>query len=157
MGNFSVGRFASRKQTWTTPDAIFAPLQAEFGFTLDAAASSENARAPLFFTEQQDGLSQDWGCHTVWLNPPYGETIGGLAAWVRKAYSASLSGATVVMLIPARTNTAWFHDYCLAHGEVRFIKGRPKFGDADHGLPQPLCLVIFRGAPQEQGQALAAE
>jgi phage N-6-adenine-methyltransferase len=144
MAKFDANRFASRKQDWTTPDGLFEPLQAEFNFTLDAAASPENARAPLFFTANEDGLEQDWGHHTVWLNPPYGDGVGGLAAWVRKSADAAAKGATVVMLIPARTNTVWFHDYCLALAEVRFIKGRPKFGGAIHGLPQPLCLVIFR-------------
>lgn len=151
MAGFNANRFASRKQDWTTPDEIFAPLHAEFGFTLDAAASVENARAPAYFTAEQNGLKQNWGRHVVWLNPPYGETTGGLSAWVAKSVDAASKGATVVMLIPARTNTVWFHDHCLARGEVRFIKGRPKFGDADHGLPQPLCLVIFRpDCPKER-------
>lgn len=147
MADFSQ-RFESRKQDWTTPRDLFDTLNAEFGFTLDAAASAENALAPIFFTAETDGLSQDWGQNTVWLNPPYGETPGGLSAWVKKAAAEAEKGATVVMLIPARTNTVWFHDYCLRQGEVRFIKGRPKFGGAVHGLPQPLCIVIFRPKTQ---------
>ena len=82
--------------------------------------------------------------NVVWLNPPYGETSGKLSDWIKKAVTEADAGATVVMLIPARTNTNWFHDLCLKRGEVRFVRGRPKFGGADHGLPQPLCLVIFR-------------
>jgi site-specific DNA-methyltransferase (adenine-specific) len=143
MADFAT-RFCSRRQDWTTPDEIFRPLNAEFGFTLDAAATPENSRAPLFFTEQDDAMKQDWGRHVVWLNPPYGDGGYRLSDWVQKAHEASLADATVVMLIPARTNTVWFHDYCLARAEVRFVRGRPKFGDADHGLPQPLCIVIFR-------------
>jgi phage N-6-adenine-methyltransferase len=137
-------RFSSERQEWHTPAGLFWPLEDEFHFTLDAAASIDNAVATDFFTETDDGLAQDWGSHVVWLNPPYGAAASRLSDWVRKAHQASLGGATVVMLIPARTNTSWFHDYCLRHGEVRFIRGRPKFGDAIHGLPQPLCIVVFR-------------
>jgi phage N-6-adenine-methyltransferase len=137
-------RFQSARQDWTTPDSVFEPLRAEFGFTLDAAASAENTRAAAYFTAADDGLRQDWGHHVVWLNPPYGSGGAPLKSWVQKAYEASVRGATVVMLIPARTNTEWFHTYCLERAEVRFIRGRPKFGNADHGLPLPLCLVVFR-------------
>ena len=142
-------KFESAKQDWTTPDELFFPLDKEFDFTLDAAADSKNTRAPLYFTSEDNGLAQDWGVHTVWLNPPYGERAGKLSDWVKKAADAAVKGATVVMLIPARTNTNWFHDDYLKSGEVRFIKGRPKFGGADHGLPQPLCLVIFRPIQNE--------
>jgi phage N-6-adenine-methyltransferase len=137
-------KFESAKQDWETPDDLFVPINAEFGFTLDAAANQQNARAPKFFTIQDDGLSQDWGKNIVWLNPPYGEKAAKLSDWIKKSLDASIQGATVVLLIPARTNTNWFHDLCLKHGEVRFIRGRPKFGGAKHGLPQPLCFVIFR-------------
>lgn len=148
MADFA-GKFESAKQDWETPDDVFLPLHAEFNFTLDAAASSTNRKAPFYFDEQSDGLAQDWGAHVVWLNPPYGDGAAPISEWVEKALRASYRGATVVMLIPARTNTNWFHDLCLAHGEVRFVRGRPRFGDAEHGLPQPLCIVIFRpmGAP----------
>ena len=146
-------KFESAKQDWTTPETLFAPLHAEFHFTLDAAADANNTKANSFFSLDDDGLAQDWGTHTVWLNPPYGARAGRLVDWVKKALTASQTGATVVMLIPARTNTNWFHDLCLAHGEVRFIKGRPKFGDAPHGLPQPLCLVIFRPKGDSHAQS----
>ena len=142
MADFS-SRFSSRRQDWTTPRDIFDPLNVEFNFTLDAAASPKNALAATFYTKTDDAMARDWGQHVVWLNPPYGDGYR-LSDWVAKAHRASVGGATVVMLIPARTNTVWFHDYCLALAEVRFIKGRPKFGDADHGLPQPLCIIIFR-------------
>jgi site-specific DNA-methyltransferase (adenine-specific) len=137
-------RFESAKQDWTTPDDLFEPYQKEFKFTLDAAADKKNARAKKFFTQRDDALTQSWGNHRVWLNPPYGARTGTLQQWVRKAHQESTSGATVVMLVPARTNTNWFHDICLAHGEIRFIRGRPKFSGMPHGLPQPLCVVIFR-------------
>ena len=143
MGKF-VGKFESARQDWETPQEFFAPIDAEFHFTLDAAASATNAKASAFFSEEDDGLAQPWGEHIVWLNPPYGVGKKPISAWVEKAHRESLTGATTVMLIPARTNTNWFHDFCLAKGEVRFVRGRPKFGGADHGLPQPLCLIIFR-------------
>ena len=144
MAKFA-GKFDSAKQEWETPDSLYDPLAKEFRFTLDAAADGKNARCKKFFTKEQDGLKQDWGKNTVWLNPPYGAKTHKISDWIKKSYAASLEGATVVVLIPARTNTEWFHQYCLAHAEVRFVRGRPKFGGATHGLPQPLCLVIFRG------------
>lgn len=143
MASFA-GKFESAKQEWTTPDSLFDPVNAEFKFTLDAAADETNKRAEKFFDATDDGLSQDWGRHVTWLNPPYGARTGKLSDWVKKAFESSKLGATVVMLIPARTNTNWFHDVCLKYGEVRFVRGRPKFGGAEHGLPQPLCFVIFR-------------
>lgn len=143
MAGFA-GKFDSTRQDWTTPDDVFDPINAEFGFTLDAAADKDNKRAEKFFCEEDNALEKDWGDNIVWLNPPYGQKNGSLKDWVKKSYEESQKGATVVMLIPARTNTVWFHDYCLDKGEVRFIKGRPKFGGATHGLPQPLCFVIFR-------------
>jgi phage N-6-adenine-methyltransferase len=123
-------------------------MVADFTFTLDAAASAETARASAFFTKAHEALSADWGAHPVWCNPPYGDAAARLSDWVKKAHSAAHFGATVVLLIPARTNTSWFHDYCLRDGEIRFIRGRPRFGGAHHGLPQPLCFVIFRPPAQ---------
>lgn len=143
MGKFG-GKFESARQDWETPIDLFESLNKEFQFSLDAAASEGNAKVANFLTEKDDGLSVTWGTHVVWLNPPYGDGKKSISSWVKKAYGESLTGATTAMLIPARTNTNWFHDFCLAHGEVRFIRGRPKFGGADHGLPQPLYFVIFR-------------
>ena len=143
MADFN-GKFESARQDWETPMDLFQPLDDEFAFTLDAAASAENSKASKFFTKDDDGLLQDWGTETVWLNPPYGDGSAKLSEWFAKAYKSSQKGAIVVILIPARTNTSWFHDFCLRYGEIRFIKGRPRFGNAEHGLPQPLCIVIFR-------------
>lgn len=146
MSGFKKGRFESSKQDWSTPDSLFDPLDIEFGFTLDAAASEHNTKCARYISEQTNGLETPWGFNeTVWVNPPYGASVNGLKRWCEKALNETYNGNTSVLLIPARTNTIWFHDICLAHGEVRFIKGRPKFGDSPHGLPQPLCLVIFRG------------
>jgi len=131
--------FSSVKQDWITPDEIFDPLNDEFHFTLDVSASPENTRCHDFFSEGDDGLTKDWN-GSCWMNPPFNKK----SQWIKKAYQESLKGATVACLIPARTNTNWFHDYCLRYGEVRFIRGRPKFKGAKHGLPQPLAIVVFR-------------
>lgn len=131
--------FSSDTDEWPTPRAFFDALHAEFGFELDVCATPENAKCPRYFTRGDDGLARDWRGR-CWMNPPYGRGIG---AWVRKAYEASLSGALVVCLVPARTDTAWWHDYC-AKGEVRFVRGRLKFGDAKHSAPFPSAVVIFR-------------
>ena len=137
------GKFDSVRQDWETPTGLFDSVDSEFHFTLDVAASDINKKVERFISQDQDAMTVPWGTNICWLNPPYGKGYR-LSEWVEKAYDESLTGATTVMLIPARTNTNWFHDYCLKHGEVRFVRGRPKFGGADHGLPQPLCFVIFR-------------
>ena len=143
MANF-FGKFNSNKQEWETPLDLFEKLNHEFNFTLDLAADSTNHKCENYFTEQDDALQQSWH-GTCWLNPPYGNKSYRLEHWIKKAYSETNdSDCTVVMLIPARTNTKWWHDYCMTAAEVRFICGRPKFGDAKHGLPQPLAIVVFR-------------
>lgn len=135
--------FSSASDNWPTPQAFFDALHAEFALDLDVCASAENAKCPRFFSANDDGLSQEWRGR-CWMNPPYGRGIG---AWVRKAYEASLAGALVVCLVPARTDTSWWHDYC-AKGEVRFVRGRLKFGDAKNAAPFPSAVVIFH--PQSQ-------
>jgi site-specific DNA-methyltransferase (adenine-specific) len=139
--------FHSDRQDWTTPPEVFDPLHREFCFDLDAAASADNSLAPSFISKEEDALRTEWGeGRRVWVNPPFGtKGNGSLKQWVTRAYEQSRKGNLVVILIPARTNTTWFHDICLTHGEVRFIKGRPKFGGAKHGLPWPLCLIVFNG------------
>lgn len=140
MGKFG-GKFDSATVEWATPQGMFDEYDAEFGFTLDVAATAENSKCADYFTKEVDGLSQEWS-GVCWCNPPYGRAM---KLWLQKAVDESANGVTTACLIPARTNTAWFHDLCLKHGEVRFVRGRPKFGGADHGLPQPLALVIFHG------------
>jgi phage N-6-adenine-methyltransferase len=112
-----------RADDWETPPEVFGPLDREFGFTLDVAASAANAKCAAFLTTDDDGLVADWGANVCWCNPPYGAIIG---RWVRKAWLASKYGATVVMLVPARTDTAWWHDYAIK-GDVRFLRGRVYF------------------------------
>lgn len=131
---------SSKSQDWATPPDFFAALHARFAFTLDAAASAENAKCTHYFTPEQDGLSQNWGGQRVWCNPPYGREIG---KWVRKGYEeAQKPGTLVVMLLPSRTDTAWYHDYC-TRGVIRHLRGRLKFGDGSCPAPFPSMLVLF--------------
>jgi len=137
-------KFESRKQEWETPRDLFGRLNQEFGFTLDLAADASNTKCNTYYTAEADALTLPW-CGVCWLNPPYGSRHHRLSDWVRKAYrEAQKPDCTVVMLIPARTNTHWWHDYCMKADEIRLLNGRPKFGDAKHGLPQPLAIIVFR-------------
>jgi len=134
--------FSSKTDEWETPQALFDELDREFGFTLDVCALPENAKCDLFFTPETDGLSQSWKGHICWMNPPYGREIG---KWVKKAYEESQRGATVVCLLPARTDTRWFHDYIYGKAEIRFLRGRIKFVGAENSAPFPSMIVIYRG------------
>jgi phage N-6-adenine-methyltransferase len=138
--------FSSATDLWATPQEFFDRCDADFAFTLDVCATPENAKCARFFTAADDGLAQDWS-GTCWMNPPYGREIG---RWMRKAYESSLSGATVVCLVPARTDTRWWHDYAM-RGEIEFIRGRLKFGNAKTNAPFPSALVVFR--PQAMARA----
>lgn len=120
--------------------AIFDQLDAEFHFTCDVCALPENAKVPeRFFTPEQDGLQQPW-TGVCWMNSPYGREIG---KWMKKAWEESQKGVTVVCLVPARTDTSWFQTYAL-RGEVRFLRGRLKFGDSKNAAPFPSAIVVFR-------------
>lgn len=132
--------FSSKTDLWDTPQAFFDELDAEFHFTLDACALPENAKCARYFTPEMDGLSKKW-VGVVWCNPPYGREIG---AWVQKAAEAAEAGTEVVMLLPARTDTRWFHDYIYGRAEIRFVKGRLKFGGRDNSAPFPSMVVVFR-------------
>lgn len=133
--------FSKKTVEWETPQALFDGLDAIYHFTLDAAATPENAKCERFFTAEDDGLKQSWAGETVWCNPPYGRQIN---AWVKKAWEESRQpGTRVVMLLPARTDTAWFHDYAMK-GFVKFLKGRVKFGGAKNSAPFPSMLLFFK-------------
>lgn len=134
---------SSRTDDWATPAEYFARVDAEHGpFDLDACASPENAKCDRYFTRDDDGLAQPW-TGRVWMNPPYGRTIGD---WMRKAWESSQSTAElVVCLVPARPDTRWWHEYAM-RGEIRFVKGRLKFGDGANSAPFPSALVVFRNA-----------
>lgn len=131
--------FSAASAEWPTPEVAFNALNEEFGFTLDPCATHHNHKCPKYYTEQEDGLHQTWAPETVFMNPPYGRSID---RWVRKAHLESLQGATVVCLLPARTDTAWWHDYCM-RGQIRFIRGRLKFAGHDNSAPFPSAIVIF--------------
>ncbi len=134
--------FSSNKYDWETPQRLFDQLNTEFQFTLDVCATRENTKCRRFFSPEQDGLSQPWGGEICWCNPPYGREVG---KWVGKALNESIwNGATVVMLLPARTDTAWFHKYIYGKAEVRFLKGRLKFGGAKNSAPFPSMIAVFR-------------
>ncbi len=137
--------FSSETDMWATPQALFDELHREFEFTLDVCATTGNAKCPAFYDEATDGLEQDW-MGTCWMNPPYGDAI---AKWVTKAYTAAQGGATVVCLLPARIDTGWWWD-CCRYGEVRFLRGRLKFGDATNSAPFPSAVVIFGPSIQER-------
>ena len=131
--------FSSETDLWATPQAYFDTVAKEFPFALDVCAMPENAKCPKYFSPETDGLTQEW--HGVcWMNPPYGRVIG---KWVKKAYESAKDGATIVGLLPARTDTKWFHDYIYGKSEIRFIRGRLKFGGCANSAPFPSMLVIW--------------
>jgi len=151
--------FSSKSDEWETPQDFFDKLDKEFRFTLDPCATHENAKCKKYYTKKENGLYQSWAGETVFMNPPYGREVG---KWVKKAYYSSLKPNTIVVcLIPSRTDTRWFHDYCLK-GEIRFIKGRLKFQnrllpswreDGTHKVnpaPFPSMIVIFGVPPKRR-------
>lgn len=133
--------FSSKTNDWATPQDLFDKLNNHFNFTLDVCASSDNTKCSEYFTEEDDGLKQDWTATpgAAWMNPPYGREIG---KWMHKAYETGQQGKTVVCLVPARTCTAWWHDYA-AKGDVLFLRGRLKFGNAKNSAPFPSAIVVF--------------
>lgn len=130
--------FSSATDLWSTPQDFFDKLNAVYGFTLDACAMPENAKCARYYTREQDGLKQPWD-GVVWCNPPYGRGIG---AWLQKGYESAKQGATVVMLIPSRTDTRWWHEYAMK-GQIEFVKGRLKFGGAKFNAPFPCAVITF--------------
>ena len=131
--------FSSKTDLWSTPQDLFDDLDRVYRFEVDVCATPENAKCAVFYTREQDGLAQDWR-GTCWMNPPYGREIG---KWVSKArLSAEENGATVVCLLPARTDTRWWHEHC-SLGHITFIKGRLKFGGSKNGAPFPSAIVVF--------------
>lgn len=140
----------AKTDEWETPRYLFDQLNDEFRFTLDVCATKENAKCSKYFTREENGLSQDWGCETVWCNPPYGRSI---KYWVWKCLLHSIGGGVAVMLIPARTDTKWFHEYIYCNkklAEVRFVRGRIKFGGSKHNAPFASMIVVFRGKENER-------
>lgn len=129
--------FSSKTELWSTPQKFFDALSMLYGpFDIDVCADKSNAKCSIYFSEIDNGLAQTW-TGKCWMNPPYGRDIG---KWMKKA---SESNATVVCLVPARTDTKWWHDYAMK-GEITFVKGRLKFGDAKNSAPFPSAVVVFR-------------
>jgi site-specific DNA-methyltransferase (adenine-specific) len=135
--------FSSVTDEWYTPIDFYNELNKEFNFNLDPCATDINHKCAKYFTKEDNGLLQSWGGYNVFCNPPYGRAI---TAWVEKAYKeAKKDNTLIVMLLPARTDTKWFHNFIYNKAEIRFIKGRLKFGGCKSSAPFPSMVVIYRG------------
>lgn len=136
----NAGLMSSKTDLWATPQAFFDEQILLYGpFDIDVCADASNAKCKKFFDKNVDGLKQEW-VGTCWMNPPYGKEIG---LWMKKAKESAEDGATVVCLVPARTDTKWWHDYAMK-GQITFIRGRLKFGDSKNSAPFPSALVVFK-------------
>jgi phage N-6-adenine-methyltransferase len=136
--------FSSATGDWATPQDFFDKLNWRFGpFSLDPCSSEDNAKCEKFYTVEDNGLLQDWTGETVFVNPPYGR---GIDKWIKKGFEAGKDSNTrVVMLIPSRTDTKYWHDYVMKASQVHFIKGRLKFGASKNSAPFPSAVVVFDG------------
>lgn len=130
--------FSSKTDLWATPQGFFDKYNLRYGFTLDVCATAENAKCAKFYTVKENALIQPWQ-GICWMNLPYGRGIGH---WMAKAYASFCAGATVICLVPARTDTNWWHDYAMK-GEIEFIKGRLKFGGHNNSAPFPSAIVAY--------------
>ena len=140
--------FSSKSTKWATPQDFYDELNKVHNFTLDPCASDKNHKCKKYFTEKDDGLAQSWAAESVFMNPPYGRDI---KKWLKKAWQeGQKSGTKVVCLIPARTDTKYWHDYCMNAAKIHFIKGRLKFGDSKNSAPFPSALVIFDSTSNRQ-------
>lgn len=139
--SINTGLFSSASCEWSTPQYLFDELNQRYCFTLDPCATKENAKCSMYFTKEDDGLQQKWSGR-VFMNPPYGRDIG---MWIRKAYDSvkNNDAELVVCLLPSRTDTKWFHEYCLK-GEITYIRGRLKFGNSKVSAPFPSIIVVFK-------------
>ena len=139
--------FSSKSSEWETPQKLYDYLNLEHNFTLDPCATEQNAKCEKYFTSEDDGLNKSWGGERVFVNPPYGRDI---KKWVKKAYEEGQKPNTVVVcLIPSRTDTKYWHQYCMKAWKIHFIKGRLKFKNKFNigGLnsaPFPSAVVIFK-------------
>lgn len=133
--------FSSATDEWSTPQHIFDEWDRDYHFDLDVCATPDNTKCNKFFTRADDGLAQVW-TGSCWMNPPYGRNIG---LWVEKAWRSVDKELAdfVVCLLPARTDTKWFHDYCWKYGRVYFIRGRLKFGGSTNSAPFPSMITVF--------------
>jgi len=140
MKRINKGMLSSNTDQWATPQKFFDECSATYGpFDIDVCADATNTKCIIYFDKATNGLTQIW-TGKCWMNPPYGRGIG---EWMKKAYESAGNGTVVVCLVPARTDTKWWHDYAIK-GTVTFIKGRLKFGDATNSAPFPSALVVFK-------------
>lgn len=131
----------NRSEEWSTPQELFDHYNHIFNFTVDAAASADNAKCERFYSKQDNGLTKDWTGERVWCNPPYGKQIG---QWVAKCYNASVIKDTlVVALLPSRTDTIWFHKYINGKAIVQYLPGRLHFNESKHSAAFGSMLVIW--------------
>lgn len=148
MSRINESWYTSTTDEWATPQALFEELDSEFHFVLDACATEQNAKVCNYYDKQTDGLKQSWNLGgAVWCNPPYGKHI---SEWIEKAYNENKQGVTVVLLLPARTDTKYFHKYIYNQHEIRFIKGRLKYNDGNGTAPFPSMIVVMRGDKHER-------
>jgi len=145
-GKWHPALYSSVSDEWPTPRDFFAKLNRRFRFTLDPCATPENAVVPSYFTKEQDGLAQDWGAHRVFCNPPFGRNGQMTGKWARKCFEASQKGALVVLLVAARTDTKWFHDWVQGKANVKFLRGRLRYGEHVNSAPFPSLLAIYSQA-----------
>ncbi len=150
--SISQALFSSKTEDWETPQDLFNELNKIHNFDIDVCATKNNSKCQYFYHKEDDALSKPWNVDpynygevgkpmSCWMNPPYGKTIG---QWIKKAYEESKRGATVVCLLPSRTDTKWFHEYCQM-GKITFIEGRLKFSNSTNSAPFPSMVVVFKG------------
>lgn len=147
--------FSSKSNEWSTPQKFYDKLNNSFGpFTLDPCSDGQNNKTDNYFTKEQNGLSQDWSGNKVFMNPPYGREIKD---WLKKAYEEGQKpNTTVVCLIPARTDTKYWHNYVMKAQAVYFVKGRLKFGDSNNSAPFPSAVIVFTSALSPFGTIMGA-
>lgn len=138
--------FSHASDEWGTPQDLFDTLDAEFHFTLDPCATPENHKCPTYFTQEDNGLEKSWGGYRVFCNPPY----SNVKEWVAKASHEADNGVLSVLLLPARTDTRWFHEYIYGTAEIRFIKGRLRFQGGKYNAPFPSMICVFNGVLEEK-------
>ena len=139
---FNKSLFSSRSDNWETPQEVFDYWNNIYQFNVDVCADEHNHKCPFYYSKEDDGLTKDW-FGSVWCNPPYGKDI---SKWIEKAYNEwKDNGTDVVMLLPSRTDTKWFHNYILPFCEIVFIKGRLKFNNSKTSAPFPSMIAIFKG------------
>ena len=139
--------FSSKSDNWATPDWLFDKLNKTYNFTLDPCASQDNAKCSKFYTEEDNGLTKSFQNETVFINPPYSKTYD----WVSKAYHEAFSGVTSILLVPARMDSKWIHDFCfdpLVCKSLTFIRSRLKFGNSKNSAPFPSMIIEF-GPPNK--------